>query len=171
MDVSQACPQARIRHLSLCNIVVYLRETCRDQHKSILTARPTRVSQSGKATREREIHADATGGRGHARRSARGHKVRPVARQCDAGTQRDAETIRLLQSIHSGLMCCVGGMAISERADESAYIRCINLIIARVNPTPHSRIAGCLQSAPLLVPLSTSRSCVPYTIVQRHTRL
>ena len=133
------------------------------------TDRTTDSRHTGKAVRE--IHADATGGRGHARRSARGHKVRPVARQCDAGTQSDAETIRLLQSIHSGVMCCVGGMAISERADESAYIRCINLIIARVNPTPHSRIAGCLQSAPLLVPLSTSRSCAPYATVQRRTRL
>lgn len=29
----------------------------------------------------------------------------------------------------------------------------------------------CLQSAPLLISLSTSRSCVPYTTVQRRTRL
>jgi len=50
----------------------------------------------GKAVRE--IHADATGGRGHEGRSARGHKVRLVARQCNAGTQTGAETLQVVMS-------------------------------------------------------------------------
>ena len=90
-DMDVVKPEVPARpHLSpsSCNIVVCLHNgTCSDRDESTPTAH---LLESACV---REIHADATGGRGYERRSARGHKVRSVVRQCNAGTQRVAETV------------------------------------------------------------------------------
>ena len=126
------------------------------------TDRTTDTTQPGRAVRE--VHADATGGRGHERRSARDHKLRPVTRQCDAGTQNDAETIPFCSGKPPSQWCDVSEveLLLSVLA-KGAYIRCMRCeSCLHVLVTPRSRIG--LELAPLLISLSTSRSCVPHTM-------
>ena len=111
--------------------------------KAYLTDRTTDSRHTGKAVRE--IHADATGGRGHERRSARRHKARPLwhgsVMQEPKPMPKQFHFV-VMNRRCNGVLCSVQDYRYLSAPMASAYIRCIHLLITRMNSTPHSRIAS-----------------------------